>query len=476
MGMITGRQTLASIEEALQQVSAESNRLSAELDSATQEKARLIAERLTAFQELAKFRAKLATVDGVIDEADQLSAQVTTILQARQKTLNALQKREADANSTRERILAEQKLLDKDVEQLEKKLDALGEAARKALAADPAYNSHAKLYADSRGVVEKANEKAAKSRAEEAEKGAPYRNDPLFLYLWERKFATSDYPHRGLVRWLDGWVARLIGYQEARLNFNMLTAIPQRLAEHAARMAQIMKAEKDALDAIEGAKIRELADDDLPQKLRAAHASREKQTADMQALNAELQETGAQLKIYAEGQDQSFRAAIDGTTKFLEGVNLGSLLRDARRTPDVQDDEIVALIGRLADGVNAVEQDAQSKRAALDAAFARKQELLRIASEFRRARYDQPGSVFDAPSGSNTQQWLQLLLQGAITAADYWIRTQNSQRWRNRPGDGYRRSDFPSSRGSDWFGGGSSGGGSSGRNDSGPDFRTGGGF
>lgn len=469
--MTTGRQTLASIEEALKQVSADADRLSAELDKANQDKARLIAERLTAFQELAKFRAQLAVVDGVIDEADQLSAQVTTILQARQKTLSAMQQREAAANAARERLVAEQKALDKEVEQLEKKLDALGETARKALAADRTYAAHAKSYAELRGMVEKATEKAAKSRAEEAEKGAPYRNDPLFLYLWERKFGTSEYEPRGLVRWLDGWVARLIGFQEARGNFTMLTAIPQRLADHAERLSQSLKAEKAALDAIEGDKIRELAGDDLPQKLRASHALRDKHTAEMQALNAELQETGNQLKIYAEGQDQSFRNAIENTTKFLEGVNLGALLRDARRTPDMHDDEIVGLITRLADQVGEIEDLAKSKRAALDAAFARKQELLRIATDFRQARYDRPGSVFDPPSGG--QQWLQLLLHGAITAAEFWMRTQSSQRWRDRPGDGYRRSDFPG-RGGGWSGGGNR---SSDRDDDdGPAFRTGGGF
>lgn len=464
----TGRQTLASIEEALKQVSADADRLNAELDKANQDKARLIAERLTAFHELAKFRTQLALVDGVIDEADQLSAQVTAVLQARQKTLNGMQQREADASSARARLIAEQKALDKEVEQFEKKLDALGESARRALAGDRTYSAHARQYAELRGMVEKATEKAAKSRAEEAEKGAPYRNDPLFIYLWERKFGTSEYEPTGLIRWLDGWVARLIGYQEARGNFTMLTAIPQRLADHAERMAQSMKAEKDAIDAIEAAKIAELAGDDLPQKLRAAHERRDAHSAEIEALNAELQETGNQLKVYAEGQDQSFRNAIDATTKFLEGQALGALLRDARRTPDMRDDEIVALITRLADEVGAVEDLAKNKREALDAAFARKQELLRIAAEFRRARYDRPGTVFEPPSGS--QMLLQLLLQGAITAAEYWMRTQSGHRRRDRPGDSYRRSDFP------WGGGGGRSRDRDDDDDDGPAFRTGGGF
>ncbi len=464
--MITGRQTLASIEEALTQVSADVDRLNAELDKANQDKAQLIAKRLDAFQDLAELCAKLALLDGVIDETDQLSGQVRSILEARQKTQAALQEREAESNRERERLMSEQIELDRQVDALEKKLDDLGEEARKTLASDKAYSANAKRYADYLGMVENATEKAAKSRAEEAEKGAPYRKDSLFVYLWERKYGTSGYEATGLIRWLDGWVARLIGYQDARGNFAMLTAIPERLGQHVERLKQLVAAQKAALDALEAGKIRELAGDDLPNTLRQAHDRRDKHTAAVAALNAELIETGSQLKVYAEGKDQSFRDAIDNTVTFLEGQNLDALVRDARRTPDVRDDEIVALIGKLADEVAAVERLTKTKREALDAAFARKQELLRIAADFRRARYDEPGSVFEPSTGG--AQLLALLLQGAITAADYWMRTQNSQRWRDRPGDAYRRSsNFPGSSGDREL---------SGRELSGPDFRTGGGF
>jgi DNA repair exonuclease SbcCD ATPase subunit len=462
--METGQETLASIEQALAEVSADVQRLTAELDSANQEKARLIAERLEGFRELARLRASLAVVDGVIDETDQLSGQVRSILDARQRTLTALQQREAASNRERERLIAEQAELDRQVAELEKKLDDLGEQARKALASEKAYSETAKRHQEYLGVVEKAAEKAEKSRAEEAEKGAPYRNDVLFMYLWERGYGTSDYNATGLIRWLDDWVAGLIKYQDVRGNFAMLTAIPERLNQHVERLKQAMAAEKAALDAFEAAKIRELAGDDLPNTLHQVHDRRDKQATAVAALNAELLETGNQLKSYAEGQDPSFREAIDNTAKFLAGQNLETLVRDARQTPDIRDDEIGALIGKLAEEVATVERLENTKREALDAAFARKQELLRIAADFRRARYDHPDSVFTLPSGR--QQLLALLLQGAITAAEYWMRTQRGQHWRDRPADSYRRSsNFPS--------GGRDGGADY---DRGGDFRTGGGF
>jgi hypothetical protein len=405
-------------------------------------------------------------VDGVIDDADRLSAQVRTILQARQKTLTALKQREAEASRTRTRTLNEQKKLHEEIERLDDELDALGAQAKKELSSHPAYKAQADRHAELESMVGKAAAKAEKSRAEEAEKGAPYRDDPLFMYLWERQYGTSDYDRKGIIRALDAWVARLIGYQDARSNFAVLTQIPQRLTAHVARLREAALTERDALDKFEAEKIRELAGEDLIEKLNEAHRKRDEQLAELERLNAEFSETGTQLKTYAEGLDTSFKDAVEKTTHFLESRDLSALRREAHQTPGVDDDEVVGLIEKLARDRDALEGLAKSKRETLEAAFKRKEELLRIASEFRRSRYDRPGSEFEL--GSNGEALLKLLLQGAITAVEYWARTQGGQRWRDRPGDSYRRRES-----------GSLGGGSRRNSRSrsrGPDFRTGGGF
>lgn len=464
---ISGRESLAFIEQALREVSARTSQLNAELDEASQGKAKLIAERLEAFKELAEFRTRLALVDGVIDQADQLSTQVRTMLQARQKTLRALQDRQAEAENQRNQFVAAQQELDKQIDQLEKKLDALAERARKELMKTAPYSAHFERYEELQRIIERAAEKAGQSQDEEAEKGAPYRNDPLFMYLWQRKYNSSEYEATGLIRWLDDKVARLIGYHGARANFAILTQIPRRLVEHVERLRQLAQTERAEVDRIEADKIREMAGEDLTAKLPETRSQRDKHARELEQLNAELLETGNQLKLYAEGRDQPFRNAIERTAKFIEGERLLDLVEDARETDDPGDEKIVTLIQKLADEIRALEDLAKRKRADLDKAFARKQELLRIAAEFRRARYDEPGSVFEPGSGGKVL--LDQLLTGLITAAEYWARTQRGHRWRTRPGDSYRRSsDFP--------GWGWPSGGRGGRDGGGPDFRSGGGF
>lgn len=89
-------------------------------------------------------------------------------------------------------------------------------------------------------VIRNAAEKAAQAEADRAEKRKPYEADPLFMYLWRRRFGTDDYRAGGLVRYLDRKVAHLIGFENARVNYAMLMELPERLREHANRLEQEM--------------------------------------------------------------------------------------------------------------------------------------------------------------------------------------------------------------------------------------------
>lgn len=91
-------------------------------------------------------------------------------------------------------------------------------------------------------VIRNAEDKAAQAEADRAEKRKPYEADPLFMYLWRRRFGTSDYRAGSLVRYLDRKVAHLIGFEDARVNYAMLMDLPDRLREHADRLGQQMMA------------------------------------------------------------------------------------------------------------------------------------------------------------------------------------------------------------------------------------------
>ena len=84
-----------------------------------------------------------------------------------------------------------------------------------AVQSDPGYLALKQAFEQSRAVAVRAEQKLELAKTDRAEKGKPYEQDPLFSYLWERKFRTPEYKKRGLSRMLDGWVAKLCRYDEA---------------------------------------------------------------------------------------------------------------------------------------------------------------------------------------------------------------------------------------------------------------------
>src|ERR687889_294989 len=75
---------------------------------------------------------------------------------------------------------------------------------------------------DVAGMAEQADKKARQAEADREEKRKPYEADPLFMYLWRRKFGTAAYRAGNFVRYIDRKVARLVRYDKARANYVML--------------------------------------------------------------------------------------------------------------------------------------------------------------------------------------------------------------------------------------------------------------
>jgi chromosome segregation ATPase len=471
--MRTGHETLASIEQALNDITHQESELRRGLERVNQERASLAAERLASLKNLASARVHDAVADGVIDEADKLSHQVRNLLSARMKSISALQERDAAAERERKDLTQKLEDLNHTITALEEKLDHFATAAQAALGADAGFTKQKAQYEELRGILEKAEARAKQVAREEREKSAPYRSDSLFMYLWNRGFGTSTYQATGLIRFLDEWVAGLIRYTDARANYAMLTEIPTRLKAHAIRLQDRVAEAQGALDAIEAEKIHELAGIDLANELKAARDLQTASTERLDAVTAELTETSIHLKQYANGEDRSFKDAVDLYAEFLKDENLRKLMSDAFETVASDDDGIVARVRDLGREIEKLQKEGKARRLKLDKLYEKRQELIQLSSKFRRSWYDDVGSEFS--DNPNLQELLRLLLQGAISSAEYWARTQGQQQWRQRPADPWRRQSgippigqWPQSTGGGWTSRTSRRGGR--------DFDTGGGF
>ena len=476
--MRSGRETLASIEEALDDIKAQERRVQQELEEVSRERGEIAARRLEAFRSLATIRARNALADGVIDEADNLSGEVRTILLARLKTIEQLHRRRDEADAERASLVRKLDELNARIANLEEKLDHFAVQARDNLRNDAGYRSLVEEYGNISSMLEKATAKAEQVARDEEEKGRPYRSDTLFMYLWNRKFGTADYQASGLIRLLDEWVASLVRYSDARANYAMLTEIPIRLKSHAEQLGRLASETRAKLDEVERLKTQELAGGDLIAELKNAREEQTRQNGQLASVTAELTETGNQLGLYAKGEDQSLQDAVQRYAAFLEKETLQRLMSDAFSTRTREDDALVANIRELGGNLEALQRKSEDRRKQLDRLFDKRQELIRLSANFRRAHYEDTGSEFrDDP---DLEDLLKLLVRGAISAAEYWARAESQQQWRRRPGDPWRRrSGLPPFEHwpTGWTGGAAGRSGRASRGEqagSGRDFETGG--
>src|SRR5215203_244122 len=231
--MISGRQALATIEQAVVRSRDEEAHISRALQAAADETARLRMERMEGFRELARLKLDPVTGKDVLGEIDRAERRALNILAERRETLARITEQRraaelAEQEAERERHQRAAALEDalKAVEELRTKAEA------ETRVSEDWAGQRAKVQ-EQAAIAAKAEEKAANAEADRDEKRRPYESDPLFMYLWRRKFGTADYRAGFLARYFDRKVARLVGYDKARANYAMLNEIPIRLREHA---------------------------------------------------------------------------------------------------------------------------------------------------------------------------------------------------------------------------------------------------
>lgn len=423
---LSGPEAMRSLDDAVRDIRREEDDIAKRLARSGERIAKLQENQAELFRELAKVRlADADTVAQPLSEAerrardmlDQHSVEVTEA----EAALKALDERiAAKARTRRERL--------EDLDKAQNELRALSARIAQAIAVDPAYAEKRERAEELRGYAEEAMRKTETAEADREQKGKPYREDPLFMYLWEAGYGTRNYKANNLVRWLDSLVARMIGYNKARPNFAMLNEIPLRLREHAEHQISIAQEAEAELDTLEAAAIDAAGGKPVREALSAAQAAIETIDAEMVALEDERDEQAASYRQLAEGRDPRFEEAVHILGSSLERQDVASLMAEARRTPSPADDVLVKRIEDTRVQISEEEQDNTENKSRLKVLAGRRRELEDIEFEFKKARFDDPRSTFreDRLAGDMLNEFL----RGAITAASYWDAWQRSQRWR----------------------------------------------
>jgi hypothetical protein len=478
--MISGRQALGSIDQSLRDERGKVE----EIERRIEEKHAALVEQRRAdardFRELARVRVDMLAGGDLVRHIDQAEQQTLTLLERRRAAARELEERIRAAEEAREALEAERTDRAGDVDRAAEALDAAEAKTQGRLDGDPAYQAQRGRAQEAERTAAHAQEKAAASEQEKERKGEAYRSDPLFTYLWDRGYGLPAYKANPLVRWLDGKLARLIGFADARANYLRLNEIPERLREHAERLKAAAEAEFQALKGLDsqareadGIPELEARLEELQGELDAADERIEAAEADYDALLGKRAE-------FASGDDAHTRQAVELLAAEFRRDDVMELRRQAMETPFPDDDLIVNRMLQRDDESRMLEGAIQGLKDTLAQHRARLTELEALRTDFKRQRYDRSGSFFS--DGAVVALMLGNFLNGMLDRRALWKVLQEQQRYRPPHSDptfgsgGFGRGTVWGGGLGDILGGGPGRGGWGGGLGGGGGFGTGGGF
>jgi DNA repair exonuclease SbcCD ATPase subunit len=475
--MISGPEALGSIDEALQQVRRQMQSLDDEIETYGQDLTRTGEAEVEAYRRLAVIRLDHLTSDSVIERLDETDRRVKELLALRAKRLADLRDELLASHETQAELESQRQAERQRAAQVTIDLDKAEAATQERLRQDAGYREQLAAARRADDVAKQAEAKTKQAEQDLTEKGQPYQTDRIFTYLWNRGFGTSRYSANPLARLLDGWVARLCRYHDARPNYSMLLEIPARLREHAERVRAAATQELTTLKGLE----EKAAEADGIHAIQQSLATTERRIAEIDAAIKSQEDRyrnlSTQQAAYGAGEDELFRQCIDLLSDELRRDGMIELRQKAAMTATAEDNVIVQQLETLKARKDELQQSLHGYQQRHDRHLSRLQELEKVRHQFKRERYDGVNSTFS--NGAMIGAVLSEFLRGMATSPEVWDTIQRHQRPRRTQSDpDFGSGGFPGPRGGAWSipmprgpsvpigGGGDVGGG----------FRTGGGF
>jgi len=424
---IRGPEALASLDEAMRDIRREEDEISKRLARSAERLTKIKESEAELFRQLAQLRLDPAVqgeLDGAITGAE---AKARDMLKAHAKSLNAAEQAVRDSDAALAKLTSDRAAALAALEGHQAELQALAKRMSATIAQDPSFMAKTNAATELADVAGQSMRKTEQAESDREEKGKPYRDDPLFMYLWEAGYGTSNYRANNFIRYLDGLVANVIGFAKARPNFAMLNEIPLRLREHAERQIALAHEAEAAADALETEAIDAAGGKPIRDAMAAAQARIDALDAQMVATEDGRDEAARTLGQLSQGNDPAFEAALTGLVAALAREDIQTLLAEARRTRTGQDDTIVAQIDDARTRAREEDAETREQKERLKTLAARRRELEDIQWEFKKQRFDDPRSTFREER--LVGDLLNDFLRGGISAASYWDQWQRSQNW-----------------------------------------------
>ena len=428
--MLTGIQALSHIDQSLQTAKKEIHRIDNELSQLTALLTENRQYQSKTLSQIAQIRLSSISDGSLLDRLNSADKEALTLLEQRQQSVSRLEKTIQTQTAQQDKLEQERNELLNQANQLSESLAEKESSIQNTLSTDKNYLAALDRAKESDAIADEAERKAHDSAESLEEKGKPYQADDLFMYLWKRKYGTTEYKnYNPITRLLDDWVARKIKYSDSRANYWNIQEIPKRLLQHAETARSQSEAMIDDVQILEEKALKEGGAKATRMKLDDLHKKINQHDNDISAQEEHLNKLLHQHGEFASGEDLEMQRSLEVLSSAMKHQNLTGLRQIVNSTRSDDDDYLLGELKRYQSQQEDIQDDISRLRTAHNTKLSRLKELEDVRRNFKRHRYDDMRSGFgnDALIGSVLGQFL----EGLVSGSEVWRVIQRNQRHRD---------------------------------------------
>ena len=428
--MLTGIQALGHIDDSLRSAKNEIHRIDNELAQLTALLTENRQQQSKTLAQIAHIRLSSISDGSLLDRLNSADKEAMSLLEQRQFEFKALETKIETETTLQEQLESERSELLVEANKLSETLAKKEAEIQANLAKDQTYLAALQEAEKADAIADEAERKSHDSADDLEEKGQAYQADDVFMYLWQRRYGTTEYKnYNPLTRFLDGWVARKIKYSNSRANYWNIQEIPKRLLQHAQAVrensenaiADVQQLEQQALET--GGANQVHAD------LNAMHDQINQQDEQIAAKEREMNQLLQDRVAFSSGSDPDMQRSLDILTSAMKHQSVAGLRQIVNATRSSDDDFMLDDLKRYQHGQAEIQDDLSRLRTAHNTKLSRLRELEEVRRNFKRHRYDDMRSGFgnDALIGSILGQFL----EGLVSGSEVWRVIQRNQHHRD---------------------------------------------
>jgi chromosome segregation ATPase len=426
--MLSGRQALGSLDQGMRELHDSVTEIDRQVKQGSGELMDLQRQQSERFKRMAHIRLDHVISGELSEGLDVADQRARELVRQRGSKLGAVNRQIKSTRGHLAELDEQRAAAGLDCDRATGALDSAEAKTQQRLEEDAQYQAQLEKTRQAERTADHAMEKTRQAQETRKEKGQPYEDDPLFSYLWRRRYGTAEYSAGSLARYLDDWVAGLCDYHSARPNYSTLLEIPVRLEEHAKHLRD--KADEEFIQ-LTRMEVEAAAQDGVPTLKEAVDRAQ----ATLDGIDEEIEATEDKLKAleqargrFADGEDEDFQQAVKTISSAFERESLLSLYEYARATATPEDDLLVREMEEARERLGQVSENIADRKKMRQRQSDRLHELEDIRRRFKRNRFDSAHSEFR--NDSLLTLAVSQFLAGAVTGRELWRTIERGQRYR----------------------------------------------